>query len=59
MDVSMTDQLRTAIDEAANALQIAVLLAAQLDTDHRELRRAIDRAATALASLKPKVKERS
>jgi hypothetical protein len=58
MDVSMTDQLRTAIDEAANALQIAVLLAAQLDTDHRELRRAIDRAARALASLKPKPKER-
>ena len=47
------DRIRAAIDEAANALQTAVLLAAQIEADQRELRRAIDRAARALAALKP------
>ena len=47
------DPWRTAIDEFANALQIAVLLAAKLEADQAELRRVIDRAAAALASLRP------
>ena len=49
-----TDPIRAAIDAAANALQMAVLFAAQIEADHRELRRAIDRAAKTLATLKPK-----
>ena len=49
-----TDPLRTALDDVANAMQAAVLLAARLETDQTELRRAIDRAARALAALKPK-----
>ena len=48
-----TDPIRAAIDEAVNALQTAVLLAAQIEADQRELRRAADRAARALAALKP------
>ena len=48
-----TDPIRAAIDAAANALQTAVLLAAKLEADQTELRRAIDRAARALATLKP------
>jgi hypothetical protein len=48
-----TDPIQAAIDEAVNALQTAVLLAAQIEADQRELRRAVDRAAGALASLKP------
>jgi len=48
-----SDRIRAAIDEAANTLQAAVLLAAQIEADQRELRRAIDRAARALAALKP------
>ena len=51
--VVATDQIRAAIDAAANALQTAVLLAARLEVDQTELRRAIDRAAMALAALKP------
>ena len=42
------------IDGAVNALQAAVLLAARMEADQRELRDAIDRAATTLATLKPK-----
>ena len=54
MDVVVaSDPIRVAIDAAVNALQTAVLLAAQIDADQRELRRAIDRAALALAQLKP------
>lgn len=54
MDVVVAnDQVRTAIDEAVNALQTAVLLAAQIDADQRALRHAVDRAARALATLKP------
>ena len=54
MDVVVaTDPIRAAIDAAANALQTAVLLAAKLESDQAELRRAIDRAARALATLKP------
>jgi hypothetical protein len=45
--------IRAAIDEAANALQTAVLLAAQLERNQAELHRAIDRAARALATLHP------
>ena len=48
-----SDRIRAAIDEAANALQAAVLLAAQIEDEQRELRRAIERAARALAALKP------
>ena len=48
-----TDRIRAAIDEAANTLQTAVLLAAKLERDQAELRRAIDRAAKALATLHP------
>jgi hypothetical protein len=44
---------RAAIDAAANALQAAVLLAAQIAADQHALRQAIDRAARALAALKP------
>ena len=48
-----TDPIREAIDAVANALQTAVLLVARLEADQAELRRAIDRAARALATLKP------
>jgi hypothetical protein len=44
-------QIAAAIDEAANALQSAVLLAAQIEADQHALRRAIDRAARALVAL--------
>ena len=54
MDVVVaTDPIRAAIDEAVNAFQTAVLLAAQIEADQRELRRAVDRAARALPALKP------
>ena len=49
-----SDRIRAAIDEAVNALQSAVLLAAQVETEQRELRRTINRAARALAALTPK-----
>jgi len=49
-----TDAERAAIDATVNALQIAVLLAARIDADHEELRRAITRAARSLAALAPK-----
>jgi hypothetical protein len=54
-----------AIHDAVNALQVAVILAAEIDRgaqhstrgpidpDQAELRRAINRAAAALATLKP------
>ena len=45
------DQIAAAIDQAVNALQSAVLLAAQIEADQRTLRRAIDRAAHALSAL--------
>ena len=52
MDVVVNgDRIRAAIDEAVNALQEAVLLAAQIEAEQRELRGAIDRAARALAAL--------
>ena len=51
--VVATDPIREAIDAAANALQTAVFLAAKLEADQAELRRAIDRAARALATLRP------
>ena len=55
IDVVMaSDPVRAAIDGAANALQTAVLLAAKLEADQVELRRAVDRAARALAALKPR-----
>lgn len=54
MSVVATDPEKAAIDAAVNAIQAAVLLAAQIEVDQAELRRAIDRAATALATLKPK-----
>jgi len=54
MDVVVADdRIRVAIDEAANALQAAVLLTAQIEADQRELRRAIERAARALAQVQP------
>ena len=49
-----TDPIKRAVDDAVNALQSAVLLAAQLEGDQAELRRAIERAAHALATLTPK-----
>lgn len=55
MDVVVdSDRIHAAIDEAVNALQTAILLAAQTEAEQRELRRAIDRAARALAALTPK-----
>ena len=55
MDVVVdSDRMPAAIDEAVNALQAAVLMAAQIEADQRELRGAIDRAARALAALTPK-----
>jgi hypothetical protein len=45
------DPIRAAIDDAANALQTAELLAARFEADHAALRQAIDRAARALAAL--------
>lgn len=54
MDVVVdNDRIHAAIDEAVNALQAAVLLAAQLEAEQRDLRRAIDRAARALVALTP------
>jgi hypothetical protein len=47
-------ELRAAIDAAVNGLQSALLLAAQIERDQAELRRALDRLARALAALKPK-----
>jgi hypothetical protein len=38
------DRIRAAIDKTVNALQTAVLLAAQIEAEQRDLRRAIDRA---------------
>lgn len=49
-----TDPVRAAIQTCADALAAAVLLAVKLEADHAELRRAIERAAHALATLKPK-----
>jgi hypothetical protein len=55
MDVVVDiDRIHAAIDEAVNALQAAVLLGAQIEAEQRDLRRAIDRAAGALAVLIPK-----
>ena len=54
-----SDRIHAAIDEAVNALQAAVLLAAQIEAEQRDLRRAIDRAARALASLTPKDRDAS
>ena len=52
MDVIVEpDRIAAAIDEAVNALQSAVLLAAHIDADQQTLRRAIDRAARALVPL--------
>ncbi len=52
--VVASDSEKAAIDAAVNALQAAVLLAARMEADQRELRDAIDRAATTLAVFKPK-----
>ena len=52
MDVVVErDRIAAAIDEAVNALQSAVLLAAKIEADQQTLRRSIDRAARALAAL--------
>jgi hypothetical protein len=53
-----TDPEKAAIDEAANALQIAVLLAARIATDQEELRRALTRAARSLATCAPTLDDR-
>jgi hypothetical protein len=54
MDVVVdNDRIRAAIDGAVNALQAAVLLAAKIEAEQQDLRRAIDRAARALKSLTP------
>jgi hypothetical protein len=45
---------RVSIDNAANALQAAVLLVARIEADQRELRAALDRAARALTALAPR-----
>ena len=52
--VVASDSEKAAIDAAVNARQAAVLLAARMEADQRELRDATDRAATTLAALKPK-----
>jgi hypothetical protein len=52
--VATDPRMQVAIDDAVKALTAAVLLAARLDADPRALRQAIDRAAPALATLKPK-----
>ena len=58
MDVVVpTDPVRAAIEAAAHALRIAVLLATRIEADQRELRCAIDRAAAELATLKPQEEE--
>jgi hypothetical protein len=49
---------KAAIDKAANAPQIVVLLAARIETDQEELRRAVARPARSLATLAPKRKDR-
>jgi hypothetical protein len=55
MDVVVdAGRIRVAIDHAANALQAAVLLAARIEADQRELRAALDRAARALTALAPR-----
>jgi hypothetical protein len=48
-----TNAEKAAIDEVANALQIAVLLAARIATDQEELRRALTSAARSLATCAP------
>jgi hypothetical protein len=48
-----TDRIREAIDECANALSAAVLLAAEKLPANDPLRLSIERAARALAALKP------
>lgn len=48
------DRLQAALDALANSIAVAVLLAARLEADRAELRRAIDAAAAALNTLKPK-----
>ena len=45
--------IRGAINKAVNTLQTAMLLAAQIEADQRELRPGIERAAQALAALRP------
>ncbi len=47
------ERIRAAIDDAVHALQVAVLVATPIETDQPRLRRALDRAAHALATLKP------
>ena len=59
MDVLVaTDPIKRAIDDAVNARQGAALLAAQLEGDQAELRRAIERAAHALATPTPKEEQK-
>lgn len=53
-----THEEKAAIDDAANALQIAVLLAARIEADQEELRRAITRAARSLAAINPRRTDR-
>ena len=53
-----TDPIKRAIDDAVNARQGAALLAAQLEGDQAERRRAIERAAHALATPTPKEEQK-
>lgn len=54
MDVVVgTEPIRAVLEKVVNALQTASLLAAQIESDQRELRRAIDRAVAALDTVKP------
>jgi len=53
-----TNAEKAAIDDAVNALQIAVLLTTRLDADQEELRRAITRAARSLAAINPRRSDR-
>jgi hypothetical protein len=43
------DAERAAIDDAVNALRIAVLLAKRIDAEHEALHRAVERTARSLA----------
>jgi hypothetical protein len=51
------DRNGPAIEDALNALQAAIGLAAILERDHAALRHAIDRAARALATLQPTTRD--
>jgi hypothetical protein len=54
-NLEMTGDLKDAVRQLADCLQVAVLLAARLDPEHAALRDAITQAAQALSRFKPDV----